>query len=531
MKMKKWITLFIGMIMITSILGGCGSKAPETETTEKKEADTNLTASGMPIVKEPITVKFFAPKRFASQNLNDIMLWNEYEKMTNINVEWNDVIREQLVEKKNIILASGDYPDVFYGSRFTSSDLQKYGQQGVFVKLNDLIENHAPNIKRILDQNPEIKKAMTMPDGNIYAIPTITDPSFTAMRSGTFMWYKQEWLDKLGVSMPKTTEELYNFLKQVKEKDPNAVPIGGSGIDTLISHIKGSWGLGNRGASHPNVDVDPKTGELRFIPVAPEYKEMLQYIQKLYSEGLLYKDTFSANTDQAIANGIEGKYVVHPGYNPEAMFKQKGYIGGLTLTGPHGDQLYANVGATVGSSGQFVITSNNKYPEATMRWVDYLYSDEGAKMFFMGFENVTYKKTADDQYEFVDEIKNNPKGLTQDQAVAQYLTWPGGGYPGILKQQFFKGSEGMPSSIEAVKIVESQFPEEVWAPFVYTQEETDKMSALKADIETYVTEMQAKFITGNVPFTQWDNYTATLQKMGLDEYMEIYKAAYERYKK
>ncbi len=531
MKMKKWFTLMIGMIMITSLLGGCSSKAPEAETAEKKETSTNLTESGMPIVKEPITVKFFAPKRFASQKLNDIMIWNEYKKMTNINVEWNDVSREQLAEKKNIILASGEYPDVFYGSRFSSSDLQKYGQQGVFIKLNDLIDNYAPNIKRILDQNPDIKKAMTMPDGNIYALPTITDPSFTAMRSGTFLWFQKQWLDKLGISEPKSTEEFYNFLKQVKEKDPNAIPIGGSSIDNLIGLIKGSWGLGNRGLSHPNVDVDPKTGDLRYIPTALEYKEMLQYLNKLYSEGLLEKDTFSANADQFIANGMQGKYAAHAGYNPEATLKQKGYIGGLTLKGPHEDQLYANVGATVGSSGQFVITQNNKNPEATMRWVDYLYSDEGAKMFFMGFENVTYKKMADGQYEFVDEIKNNPKGLTQDQAAAQYLTWPGGGYPGILKQQFFKGSEGMPASVEAVKKVESQFPEEIWTPFVYTQEETDKMSALKADIETYVTEMQAKFITGNVPFTEWDKYTATLKKMGLEEYMEIYKAAYERYKK
>jgi putative aldouronate transport system substrate-binding protein len=43
--------------------------------------------------------------------------------------------------------------------------------------------------------------------------------------------------------------------------------------------------------------------------------------------------------------------------------------------------------------------------------------------------------------------------------------------------------------------------------------------------------MTTKFIVGDVPFTEWDNYVATLKKMGLDEYMNIYTAAYERFNK
>ncbi|WP_409347151.1 extracellular solute-binding protein [Paenibacillus sp. MBLB4367] len=530
--MKKWIALSTGTVMVSSLLTGCGGGDGDKKTEPKKtETQSNLTSSGVPIVKDPVTIKMFAPKRFASQNLNDIKLWNEYKKMTNVNVEWTEVPSDQLKEKKNIVLASGEYPDAFFGSGFTASDLQKYGQQGAFIKLNDLIEKNAPNIKKLIDQNPEVKKAITMPDGNIYSIPTMADPSFKAMRSGSFLWYQKQWLDKVGMSEPKTTEELYTFLKKVKEQDPNIIPIGGSAITSLIPHLKGAWGLGNRGTSHGNVDVDPKTGELRFIPASTEYKEMLQYITKLYSEGLLDKDIFSANRDQMIANGTQGKYAVHPGYNPEVAWKQKGYIGGLPLKGPNGEQLYANAGSLAMGIGQFVITKSNKNPDVTMRWIDYLYSDEGAKMFFMGFENVTYTKTADGQYEYMDEIKNNPKGLTQDQAVGQYLVWPGGGYAGLLKPQFFKGAEGTPASAEAAKKVESQYPKEIWPPFTYTVEELDKLSALQTDITTYVTEMQAKFITGSIPFTEWDKYTATLQKMGLDNYMKIYKAAYDRYKK
>ncbi|MCJ8011528.1 extracellular solute-binding protein [Paenibacillus sp. KQZ6P-2] len=533
--MKKWIALSTVTIMVFSILTACSGSgngsSEKTPDVKQTATNSNLTASGLPIVNTPITIKMFGTKRFDSQNYNDIKIWNEYKKMTNITVEWTDVPSAQSDEKRNIVLASGEYPDAFFGSGFNVSDLQKYGQQGVFIKLNDLINKHAPNIKKLIDENPDIKKAITMPDGNIYSLPTINDPSFKALRSGTFLWYKKELIDQLGMTVPKTTDELYSFLKQVKEKDPNMIPFGGYGISPVISQLQGAWGLGNRGKGNPYVDVDPKTESLRFIPASTEYKEMLQYVTKLYSEGLLEKETFSANGDQMRAIGTQGKYALYPGYFPEISLNQKGYVSGESLKGPNGDQLYANVRPLAMAIGQFVITSSNKNPEATMRWIDYLYSDEGSKMFFMGFENVTYTKTADGQLQYTDEIVHNPKGLTQDQAIGQYLAWPGGSYAGIVKQQFFKGPEGLPASIEAIKKVESNFPKEIWPSFTFTTEESDKMSALQTDIGTYVNEMRAKFITGNVPFSDWDKYTATLQKMGLDDYMKIYEAAYDRYKK
>lgn len=534
MKMNKWIAVSMGTTLTLSLLAGCSSKENTSATNTPANTtakNSNVTDKGLPVVKEPVTIKVFAPKRFASQNLNDILLWNEYKKLTNVNVEWTDVIREQMVEKRNIVIASGDLPDAFYGNKFSATDLQKYGQQGAFIKLNDLIDKYAPNLKSLMDKDPNIKKAITMADGNIYSVPTLVDPNFKSVKSGQFLWYQKSWLDKLGVSAPKTTDEFYSFLKKVKETDPNIIPVGGGAIDKLITVIQGSWGLANRGMSHPYVDVDPKTKALRFIPAAPEYKEMLQYINKLYTEGLLDKDTFSGSSDQQIANGIQGKYVVHPGYDPGPVFKQNGYVGGVTLKGPHGDELFSNTVSNIFNIGNFAITKNNKNPEATMRWVDNLYSDEGSKLFFMGLENTTFKKLPDGSLDYVDSIKNNPNGLTQDQAVSQYLTWVGVGYPGILKQEFFKGAEGTEKSIQAMKNVEAQLPKDVWMPFLYTQEETDRLNALKADIETYVKESLAKFITGNVSFTEWDKYVSTLQKMGLEEYMKIYKAAYDRYSK
>lgn len=533
MKNRRYtVLLLVLMLAWAAALAGCGSPSGGGGEDGGSKESAGVNKEGMPIAQDRIELEFFAPKRFAASDWNNLLLWQEFEKMSNIHITWNTVDRDNLVEKRNILLAGGDYPDAFYGNRFTPSDLMLYGEQGVFIPLNQLIDDYAPNFKKLLDENPEVRKAITMPDGNIYSFPTVTDPGFTSMLTGAFMWYSQEWLDRVGKPEPQTTEEFYEYLKAIKQADPNIIPLGGGpGWNYLGNYLYGAWGLGNRGVSHPYVDVDPASNELRFFPADDRYKEMLQYVNKIYSEGLIDKDFFTANADQIIAKGSQGVYAVIADYNPEAVYSNlKGYVGASALAGPHGDKIYSYIGSPVGNPGQFVITDKNKHPEATVRWVDHLYSEEGIKMFFMGFKDKTFVEKANGEVDYTDEIKHHPDGLTQDQAVSQYLVWPGVGYPSMLKQAYFKGAEGMPGSIEAAKKVEPYLIKEIWPPFNYTKEETERMTVLKTDIETYVKEMTTKFITGGASFGEWDNYVATLNKMGLKEYMDIYKAGYERYK-
>lgn len=166
-----------------------------------------------------------------------------------------------------------------------------------------------------------------------------------------------------------------------------------------------------------------------------------------------------------------------------------------------------------------------------VKWMDYFYSDEGAKMFFLGWKDVTYKEEPNGEFEYTDEITKNPKGLTLDQAISQYLMWPGGYYPGIVKQKFFKGAEGRPTSVDNATKAESYTIkiDEVWPAFNYTAEETEELATLANDITTYNSEMRDKFITGDESFDKWDEYVSTIKKMNLDRYMEIYKQAYDRY--
>ncbi|WP_221468978.1 hypothetical protein [Cohnella nanjingensis] len=113
--------------------------------------------------------------------------------------------------------------------------------------------------------------------------------------------------------------------------------------------------------------------------------------------------------------------------------------------------------------------------------------------------------------------------------MSKFLTWPGGGYAGIVRKQFFKGSEGTQASLDATKKVEPFVPKTIWSPFTFNAAENDVLTTSGGDINTYMEEMKTKFVTGKVPFSEWDNYVSKLKKMGLDKYVGVYKTAYERY--
>lgn len=89
----------------------------------------------------------------------------------------------------------------------------------------------------------------------------------------------------------------------------------------------------------------------------------------------------------------------------------------------------------------------------------------------------------------------------------------------------------MPESVGAGKKAEPHALKEIWNAFNFTEEETEFMSSVGSDIHTYIGEMEAKFITGAEPMSEWNKYVDTVKKMGMDQYMKIYKQAYDRYSK
>lgn len=498
--MRKMIKAIVTVLIVTSII-----------PIQKVNAQTNF-----PLVDEKITLNYWVgkgPQNYHVDWNTGYEFWDNYEEKTNVHIDWTQVSSEAKEEQRNLTLVSGEYPDVFYNADFGNADIFRYGQQGVFIPLNDLIKEYAPNLQQILDENPEVKAAITYPDGNIYSMPALMDKAHYPERLGATPWVNKELLEAYGGEL-KTTDDLYQFLTYVKE-NTDKIPLSSASLDLITTALIGSFGLVTKGGGNGPIDFD-ENGEMRFYATTDEYKAFLMYMNKLYSEGLIDPSIFTMEWNTFVANQESDNYGMFMFWGPKLSTEEafgKIYTAMNPLEGPDGHHRYAGYTPQVMSNGsQYIITSANEHPEVSVAWIDYFYSKEGSRLFHSGVEGETF--------EYRD---GNIISLLNLDEIPMKLPWMGNNQ-GV----FYKDAvESTPFMNEELKSF-LPYVEEPWAQFTYTEEENDYIVTEAADIEKFVNENTDLFISGQKSFDEWDSYVQTLEQMGIDRYLEVKKTAYER---
>ena len=279
------------------MLAACGSpKGDGAATAPSGTASTEgVKKEGFPIVDEPITLTVMSQDAGVA-DWNTMPVLQEMEKLSGIKLEYQLSPIDSFETKKNLVFASGDLPDMFYAADLKPAEQVTYGSQGILIPLEKYIdEGYAPNIKKIFDENPDVRKSFTTPDGHIYALPFV-DKAAVWYRGP--MWYNGKFLKALNVSEPKTTEELYTFLKRVKEEDPNGngkkdeIPLTSVKLDDLRMYFFGFWGMYNEGI------YSDKDGKVHYPYQEEGYKGYLTFMNRLWKEELLDHETFSQTGDQ-----------------------------------------------------------------------------------------------------------------------------------------------------------------------------------------------------------------------------------------
>ncbi|HIT75953.1 MAG TPA: ABC transporter substrate-binding protein, partial [Candidatus Avipropionibacterium avicola] len=276
-----------------------------------------------------------------------------------------------------------------------------------------------------------------------------------------------------------------------------------------------------------------ESGALRFWPTSDQYRELMEFIQRLYGKGLIQQDIFTSDTGKFNNLGGQGILGAVGTQSPTAYFGAEygdRYVSLPPLKKKAADPIpsWNSASSALQSIGQFVITDKSEHPIETARWMDFHYGDEGARLFFMGIEGETYRRTDDGEYEFLPEITDNPDGLTLDEALRPYVTYLGGGYAGIVTEDYFKAFNEQ--SLEGVKAVAPHKLEEVWPVFTYTSDEAAELSGLSTDITKLFGESQASFVTGKMTGDDWSTMLEQYDTIGLSRFMEIQQAAYDRYR-
>ncbi|KKI89642.1 family 1 extracellular solute-binding protein [Bacillus sp. SA1-12] len=525
--MKKLLLLFLAAILV---LSACSSKEKASNEPAK---EVKVNKEGFPIVDEKIKISMMAPGTGMAE-WKDMPTLKEYSEKTNIDIDYNTPPMSDFQTKLNLAFASGDIADVIYaaGSTNLTPGMEvDYGKQGVLIPLEDLIKDYAPNIQKLLEENPEIKKSITTVDGHIYSLPAINMHPTSSWYRGP-MWFNGQWLKALGVKeLPKTSDELYNLLVRFKTEDPNGngkadeIPLTDVKMDSTRPWLLGAFGLKEWG-------IDEVDGKVRYTPMTDNYKEYLTYMNKLYEEGLLDPETFSQSDEQKKAKGQTNRLGLFPDY---FSFFTTGETQEVAINNP----MFAPLTSSVSdkplfprspgiSRGAFSITSNNENPEATIRWVDYFYSKEGREYLNDGPEGYLWEKGENGERKY----KEVPEGFDSSEDYRGTLT---PAY-GITAPTVTARIEGVPLS-EFDKFIEAETKEkidpnaEVPFPLVYlTNEEQATVNSIEVDLQSYVEQMEAKFITGVEPLSNWDKYVKTIEDMNIEKYIQVYQDAYDRWK-
>ncbi|MFS0723060.1 ABC transporter substrate-binding protein [Paenibacillus sp. 1P07SE] len=553
MKKKSVWAMTLCLAMTAQLLAACSNAGNEENATaggQEGGVQTVTAAGEFPITEEKTTIRVMTSANAAVEDFRTNEFTAYLEELTNLHIEWEVVPASSVAEKLNLTLAGGDLPDVIMSMNVSPEQQVLYGQQGVFLPLNDYIEQYGINTKKMFEESPLVESAITTTDGNIYALPAPNECYHCSMRQK--MWIYQPWLDELGLDMPTTTEEFRDVLMAFKTQDPNGngqadeIPFSGAPManatSTLTTSVENFLMNSFTYAPYTRVYIN-ENGEVDVPYNKDGWKEGLKYLHGLYADGLMDPQALTQDANQLVQLGENpGTPILGAatGPNMSAVSQLNGssgrwleYVAVPPLKGPDGVQLTQYDPYQV-AGGQFVITSAAANPEAAFRLADALYEREMTLRLNFGEPGVDWEYAEDGVLGLNGEqavYKDNASfGVTQNKHWSQ----TGPNYrPNSLRLGEAADPDNPLGTILYDETKEKYEPYRVDAsmvmpPLFFTTEQTEEIADLQKTIYDYVSEMNARFITGNTDIdAEWDNYLATLANMNLDRYLQVYQEAYD----
>ncbi|MFI6162887.1 extracellular solute-binding protein [Micromonospora haikouensis] len=469
---------------------------------------------------------------------NEWLFWSELTKRTNVKLEPVAVPLSDYEQKRSLLVGAGDAPLIIPKTYHPAEN--QFVSSGAILPVSDYLDL-MPNFKEKIDKwglKPEID-TLRQSDGKFYLLPGLHEKPWQEYTVAV----RTDILDELKQPVPKTWDELYTVLKAMKAKYPDSYPYsdrwskptpGGA-----LLRIAGSSFGTQAGWSFQHSTWDPAAGKFVYTGATEQYKQMIQYLNKLVTEGLLDPESFTQSDEAARQKLANGKSFV---ISSNAQTLVNDYRPDLAKTIP-GAKL-VNIPLPVGPAGEINPASrlengvmiskkarDSKNFVAMMQFIDWLYySDAGQEFAKWGVEGTTFVKDAAGKRmpaPDVDMIGLNPKGtkhLQKDFGFANGVFAYGGKLD--LMQSFFS-----PEELEFQKVMNTRKPVEVPPPAPLTDAEREQVSLWETPLKDYVTQNTLKFILGQRPLTEWDAYVGELKAKNADQYIEVVNKAYERFKK
>lgn len=505
--MKRVITFLLAVTMVLS-LASCGEK--------KAQIDTNIDfeigdTGGLQVPfgnGEEISV--FVSDEVGATNT---YIFDKLSQIVGLNVKPVLIPVASAEQKMQVLLASKQTPDITAAG--TLEETNKYADQGAWEPINPHLDE-LPNFRRIFKEDKDrewVFKSLAATDGNLYVFPLVD--SNRLVNHG--MLYRKDVFDKHNIPMWNSPETFYETLKKLKELYPDSYPLTSKTGVNLITNYAVAWG----GITSYNVYFDEQEKTWKYSDTDPKTKEILDYFNKLYTEGLLDPE-FLTNTQPAWTQKMTTgqSFITYDWIGRLDMFVNQSTLEGYDLryanpVGPK--QTILTLEQT--SKGGNVVSKSDKSLLA-MKLMDFWYSDAGAELMTCGIKGETFEIGEDGMAKYI-EFEEGKKIDIMD-LREKYCMWMSGSYKKADKRScYFQYTEREQEAQEWPEKCGGLEPEDPFVTFVGN--DTSRVAELKTQLSKKFEEVMFKYIIGEEKGdAAWNNWLKEAKKLGADELVEIY---------
>ena len=547
--MKKYWKVSAILLAAAMLFGGCTGSGGESSQTVVNSGETGGTESAEPL-EISVTLQSYG------QDDQSTQVHQAWEAMMDEKMGRDVVFDIQYIptaeysEKAKMLISSNDITDIFTVPFLY--DWKSAADDGMFLNLEpylDLLPNYLNDVDRAFNGRSKITTA----EGEVYLIYETAQPRFPedkGINSSNVSAYRYDVFEEHGIAIPTTLDEFYEAAKQLKEIYPDKYPVNTrwKKLDSVFY------------ANHTYNDIYWNGEEYVFGPFEEGYKEALQYVNKLYTEGLLDPEYLIETDDTIRSKALNdtnymwlAEWFTSPGDYTRLSGGEKIFAATFWPDNPKYGTCWQVISANnvvdLSVFTQFVVSSQVKDPESVLKVIDLQFDPEVVELITWGIEGVTYTRDAEGNKHFVESItsaddmwaegdkygmrtsKKSRPGLQMSADAKAYVELAANDYlyyDGALHVEPFEKS---PYYLEMDYPESDYIPPAFFQPAVqFTADENQTISQNMTAVYTYRDEMQSKFIKGEESFDNWDTFMEGLRSMGdIDAVVQIYNDAAQRF--
>lgn len=520
--MKIRLCFGTAILSIAILLASCGNNAKVIHTPSGTVKLEDTGGLKLPLDDKNTELTFLVSTDL-TDDLSEKYVGQKLQEITGIRLKFMQLTNSTVKNKLKVLLASRDIPDII-GTGFTdTAEINDLGMQGAFAPVDEHLDI-MPNFRRIFYENEEnrwIFSSYQAENGHLYFIP-----NYDIGRDVNHgILYRKDIFDKHQIALWNSPDSFYSAMKQLKEIYPKSTPFVSKNGINLINQLSVSWGIVGFSPYY-----DEENHIWKYSDTDDKMKEILDYLKKLYSEGLIDPE-FLTTTQAAWSSKMtqhDKAFVTFDWINRLNTFTQIANDGGdaeydLRYGPPIGPNQTV---VTIGKAGGSTTVAAGKNAELAFQLSDFLLSDAGAALVTMGLEGETYQ-IGENGKAFYSEFGTDKVSITE--LENKYGMFVNGMYKRFDRRSAYYNFTEREQEAQNYAISNNKF-EPMDPVLSFNAKETEEKGKILPNLKKAAEEFFMQYIlTDNTGDASWEQWKQKAESLGASRLIDIYNQAQERY--